>query len=151
MKQLSVAVLAAASLWCGQAFAIPITWQVDGNNFLGNPSGSFVYDATTNVYSGIDLAGELGVPYHAFVSGNSTTLTAASQIFTTLSLYFTSPLTNAGGTISFTSATGSFLGSIRGSGGTVAARVPEPGTLSMLGAGLVGLALIRRRGQRPSA
>ncbi len=76
MRKMFLAANAAAGLSCGQAFAIPITWEVEGNNFLGNPSGSLTYDASTNVYSGIGLFGELGVPYSDFVSGSATQLTA---------------------------------------------------------------------------
>jgi hypothetical protein len=148
MGKLWVAVIAVATLWCGQAFAIPITWQVEGNNPLGNPSGSFIYDATTNLYSGIDLVGELGLPYTTFVSGSANDLTASSALWTSLSLFFSAPLTNAGGSISFVSSTGTIFGSIRGSGGTVTTNVPEPGSLALLGGGLVGLGLLRRRKQQ---
>jgi hypothetical protein len=148
MRKLTIAVIAGATLWCGQASAVPITWQVEGNNPFGNPSGSFTYDATSNLYSGIDLVGELGLPYTSFVSGSASDLTASSAIWTSLSLFFSAPLTNAGGSISFTSSTGTIFGSIRGSGGTVSTQVPEPGSLALLGAGLIGLGLLRRRKQQ---
>ena len=87
MKKMFLAANAAVGPSCGQAFAIPITWEVEGSNFLGDPSGSLTYDASNNVYSGIGLFGELGAPSPTSVSGSATQLTAASDILSTLSLW----------------------------------------------------------------
>jgi len=101
------------SLTALQAIAAPVTWTLSGVTFAdgGAASGSFVYDASTNTYSSVNItttAGENlpGATYHfistffasnyaVFVTLGSGSLTGTTALY----LEFSSALTNAGGTV----------------------------------------------------
>lgn len=104
-------------LCAGLANATPLTWYLQGVRFTdgGTAGGSFVYDATANLYSSINIVTTTGsvrtgatylyVNPHAFISTASVlaAVTANSGDLTGTPWYasvFVSPLTNAGGTIS---------------------------------------------------
>ncbi|MGD1878709.1 MAG: PEP-CTERM sorting domain-containing protein [Kiloniellaceae bacterium] len=109
----SLCVAAAACLFAAPASAIPVTWYLYDANFSsgGSASGSFVYDADVNQYSGIDLptttdgtrAGSHFTSVNATSSGNASTMITLNGPLTTgtweLALGFAAPLTNAGGMI----------------------------------------------------
>ncbi len=155
MKKL--ALMFVTALCCANAYAIPIVWEVFGNNPLGNPSGTFTYDIDAGLngtYSNIDLNGELGIlDYQDFVSGNASYLTTSNVIGALLRLDFSPSLSNSGGVVKFTSLNSldTFWGTIRHAGSGTAegegTPVPEPGTLLLLGAGLAAIGLLRLRKQ----
>lgn len=99
------------------ARATPLTWTLQNTTFTdgGTASGSFVYDATTNAYSGINISVSAHGTYPASVfqfpdlnfsgllmsstalgafDSNAADLTGADV----LGLSFTNPLTGSGGT-----------------------------------------------------
>ncbi|MEP7354005.1 MAG: hypothetical protein ABI824_12310, partial [Acidobacteriota bacterium] len=55
---LGAAALVMMTLGSPTVGAAPITWYLQGVTFAdgGTASGSFVYDATTNVYSGVNVS-----------------------------------------------------------------------------------------------
>jgi hypothetical protein len=143
MKKTMVALALAAGLACGQAHAIPVLWTLNGNH----ADGSFTYDASTNAYTSVSVS-TLLVTYTQLGSGNNALNLNLVNGLAFLNIDFLAPLTDAGGSIGYTSASG-ILGFVtsdgRGTatGGTTS--VPEPGSLVLFGAGLVGFALMRRR------
>ena len=148
MKKILVSVMALLALTATQAHAIPITYSMTGNGVYDNPVGSFTYDVATNTYSNVGI---WSLDYYGSARGSASTLRSTGVIGTVLRLTFSSPLSDAGGNISFSGYEQGLLtwfgqvtrtGEVAG-GGT--ARVPEPGALLLLGAGLIGLALVRRR------
>lgn len=148
MKKLLVSVMALLALAVTQAHAIPITYSMTGNGIYDNPVGSFTYDVDSNTYSNVSI---WSLDYYGSASGSASTLRSTGVIGTVLRLTFSRPLSDAGGNISFSGYERGLLtmfgrvartGEVAG-GGT--ARVPEPGALLLLGAGLIGLALVRRR------
>lgn len=107
------AAAAVACLIAAPASATPVTWYLYDAVFNtgGSASGSFVYDADINQYSGIDLTtttdGTRAGSHFTFVnttsSGNASTMISLDgpvAIGTIeFALSFVTPLINAGGTI----------------------------------------------------
>jgi hypothetical protein len=148
VKIAGLAILATLSLAAGQASAMPITYSITGNGIYDNPVGSFTYDASPGGgYSNVSI---WSLDYYGSASGSANSLSATGSILGwRLNLNF-SGLPTSGGSVSFTGTEGlrTFFGHIVvPRSGTIdgAVNVPEPGALFLLGAGLIGLGLVRRR------
>ena len=149
MKIAGLAVLATLGLMAGQANAIPITYSITGNGLYDNPVGSFTYDASPGGgYSNVSI---WSLDYYGSASGNAGSLSATGSILGwKLNLNFSGSLPTTGGSVGFVGTEGlrTFFGHVVvPRSGTVdgAVNVPEPGALFLLGAGLIGLGLVRRR------
>lgn len=145
------------------ASADGITWDLVGVTFSdgGTASGSFVYDATTNTYSDIDITTTAGSAFggatYTFIGTEYVSSAGEMILVTTLGdlantptlvLYFDGgELTNLGGTLSVSgigegicnnTSDCSVATELREiTGGEVVASTPEPPALSLLSIGLV--------------
>ncbi len=130
--------------------AIPIEWTMTGDwGGVSEPKGTtFIFDADTHIFSGVALETPAGESVSSLF-GVAGAFFAIGDIYGDYLVFLPdSPLTNAGGVIHFNWASDySGNGSIDafGRGHLSAVGVPEPGTLGLLGASLVGFGLVRRR------
>ncbi len=164
-------VVAAGVLMPNAAMAVPIKWSVGATFDDGTTaSGSFVYDADTNVYSDINITTTTGNVYGALVASLSLGPFGFAAVAAgpppvigdaLFFLVFNSPLTNAGGTLEFRTSNGAYEGTCGNDGctgvdidrlvrdGQISTGPPvalsEPGTFAVLGLGLAGLGLVMRR------
>jgi hypothetical protein len=99
-RTVSALVLTALGLLASQAQAIPVNYSIGGNGICGNPVGTFTYEATTNLFSSVDI---WSLDHFSSATGNSadSLLLATGAMGIVLRLVFASPLSDAGGTITF--------------------------------------------------
>jgi hypothetical protein len=90
MKRLLLPVLALLALVAGQARAIPVAYTMTGNGFYDNPVGTFTYDATTNVFTGVDI---WSLDHYTSAIGNNadTLLRSTGALGTIMRLTFSAP------------------------------------------------------------
>lgn len=95
---------------------LPIEWTLEEVAFHdgGSATGSFVYDASTNTYSDVDIETTVGFSNFAYSYHDASTVSISGELWSSTSLIvngglattypelrlnFSSPLTNAGGAI----------------------------------------------------
>lgn len=143
-KFLAIALL---GLGASAAQAVPITYTVTGDALLGNPVGSFTYDAASDTYSAISIW-SLDHYTGASSSSSASNLRATGLLGSVLSMVFSAPLTDAGGHFTFSGYESGVLtafGRVERSGTVSGASVPEPAMALIFGLGLVALWLAPRR------
>ena len=171
-----MAIAAAMVLGISNAHAAPVTWTLQNVVFNdgATASGSFAYDATTQLYSAINVSTTAtgGIPATVFLYKSIFGAPGSNAVFLDsnaadlsgshdLTLFFSTNLTNAGGTIPLqpaqrgfiTTCDNSFCGTVvppssditSGSVTTNPTAVPEPVTASMILLGLLGTVVARRR------
>ena len=150
------------------ASAVPVTWELSANYATFEATGTFVYDADLGGSGFSAIAINLTGPGGPFALD---TFAASCGVFGPSSFTFATdavcsgpaiqvfellvPMTNAGGFISIAQADVTVqsvacnvncvdLG-YAADGSYIRSAVPEPGTLSMVGAFLLGLGYLRRR------
>lgn len=163
-------VLASLGL-AAPAGAVPVTWTLQDVTFTdgGTATGSFVYDADTNIFSGLDITTSFYAAFGSAVTYSISTALSNSTRFDAVLAFplfgnprfifdLVSPMTNAGGTINIALGFGdpdlegicinsdcSAAGSVRFITSGAITSVPEPATIALFGAGLAGLGWIGRR------
>ena len=149
MKFLRFPVLALLALAASQAHAIPVTYSMTGNGIYDNPVGTFTYDATTNVYTNVNI---WSLDHYTSAIGNATDrlLASTGAIGTTLRLTFSAPLTDSGGNLTFSGYERGILtmfGRLTRTGtvSSTGASVPEPSAALLLLLGLAGVWFAPRR------
>jgi hypothetical protein len=149
VKYLRFPVLALLALAASQAHAIPVTYSMTGNGIYDNPVGTFTYDATTNVYTNVNI---WSLDHYTSAIGDATDrlLDSTGVIGTRLRLVFSAPLTDAGGNLTFSGYERGILtmfGRLTRTGtvSSTGASVPEPSAALLLLLGLAGVWFAPRR------
>jgi hypothetical protein len=127
--------LASGSLVYGGTFAAGGTFNITGNGTDGLPNGA-IFTGTFSEPTSWTPIGKIGVD-------GTIEYTLSGQIS---GMYNGTMVTGATVQLTFNTGSAGFQGSVGlGSGDTVITTVPEPGTLGLLGTGMVGLAGVIRK------
>jgi len=99
-QKLAALLVTVLGLLAGQTQATPVTYAIDGSGIYGNPVGSFTYDASTNLFSNVDI---WSLDHFTAAAGNATDrlLRATGALGSVLRLVFDAPLSDAGGVLTY--------------------------------------------------